>query len=104
MLLPSNYIPVGRVKFEDFCPDTMDLALRSMPERKTGLHNLRILVSQKTYSLYAKSIVARMGLVARMGHKVGIDPSLINPTYAGVPVLEDEEMPDNMLEVYGPAI
>ena len=98
MLLPSNYIPVGRVKFEDFCPDTMDLALRSMPERKTGLHNLRILVSQKTYSLYAKSIVARMG------HEEGIDPSLINPTYAGVPVLEDEEMPDNMLEVYGPAI
>lgn len=98
-MIPDNYIPHARAEFDDFNANVLDRTLRSVPiSVRRDKRNLTFLVSQDTHDLYIKEIAARVGDQA-YAFLLTVPTSL---TYGGIPVVVNEEIPDGMIEIYGP--
>ena len=98
-MLNADDILLSRVEFDDFSTKIFEGALRGVEVKdRRNPRELTFLVSKNTYDLYVGALASRMGDKA--------DSFLLSMvgavTYAGASVVFDEEIPDGMVEVYGP--
>ena len=99
-MLPSNYVPIAGLTFGQFDATIFDEIIRSLTinERST-LRNTMFLVSANTQNDYILHIISRTNYAPIITAAQPGSPAL---TYAGVPVEVSEELPDGMVELYGP--
>ena len=97
--LPADYIPLARSEFGDFSTSVLEDALRSVPVKdRKDRRELIFLMSKSTYACYIGAIAGRLGSRAD-SYLLGM---VGNATYAGIPVIESNELPDDIVEIYGP--
>ena len=97
-MIPEDYVLLARAQFDDFGTSVLEGALRSVPVKdRRDRMNLVFLVSQNTYHLYLEALATRVGDQA----DIFFDGSQ-TLTYGGCPVQVEEEIPDGMVEIYGP--
>jgi len=96
--MPDDYVPLGRATFDEFSVKALEGTLRSVPTKdRRDIKALIFVVSQNTHNSYKESLAARLGMTTDMHFGKSN-----NPSYAGIPVEVSEEIPDGMIEIYGP--
>ena len=98
-MLNADDILLSRVEFDDFSTKVFEGALRGVEVKdRRNPRDLTFVVSKNTYDLYVGALAGRMGDKA--------DSFLLSMvgavTYGGANVESNEEIPDGMVEVYGP--